>query len=160
MRLRKMHSGLGSRFRDLAHVEAQLREACESFGPLDDAQWRHVARHSARRLEDGAYAFAYDPGIANNFRGGANDGVELQGDFLFGVKIWQVWDALRCPTLVLRGSESEVLLKSTASEMTRRGPETRVVEFPGIGHAPWLMTDDQVQVVRDFLLEPERSPSA
>jgi hypothetical protein len=28
------------------------------------------------------------------------------------------------------------------------------VEFPGIGHAPWLMTDDQIDVVRRFLLAP------
>ena len=27
-----------------------------------------------------------------------------------------------------------------------------MVEFPGIGHAPWLMSDDQIDVVRDFLL--------
>jgi len=160
MRLKKMHSGLDARFRDLAHVEAQLREACESFGPLDDAQWAHVARHSSRRLEDGTYAFTYDPGISSNLRGGANAGVALGGDFLFGVDLWPVWDAVRCPTLVLRGGESEILLKSTAAEMTRRGPTAKVVEFPGIGHAPWLMTNEQVRVVREFLLEPDSAPAA
>jgi len=153
MRLKKIHSGLDARFQDLAQVEAHLREACESFGPLDDAQWRHVALHSARRLEDGTYAFTYDPGIASNLRGGANDGVEFGGDFLFGVDLWPVWDAVNCRTLVLRGGESELLLKSTAAEMTQRGPKAKVVELPGIGHAPWLMTDEQVRVVREFLLE-------
>ena len=42
--------------------------------------------------------------------------------------------------------------------MTQRGPKAKVVEFPGIGHAPWLMTDAQVSVVREFLLEPGEGP--
>ena len=155
LRLKKFHSGLDARFKDLGEVEKYLREACESFGPLDDAKWRQVALHSSRRLEDGRYALAYDPGIASNLRGGANDGVEFRADFLFGVDLWPVWDAVNCPTLVLRGGESDFLLKSTAADMARRGPKAKVVEFPGIGHAPWLMTDEQARVVRDFLLDPK-----
>ena len=158
IRLKKFYSGLDARFKDLMEVEAHLRDACASFGPLEDAQWRHVALHSARRLEDGAYALAYDPGIASNLRGSANDGVEFGGDFLFGVDLWPVWDAVKCATLVLRGGDSDLLLKTTAAEMTQRGPKAKVVEFPGIGHAPWLMTDEQVSVVREFLLEPGEGP--
>jgi pimeloyl-ACP methyl ester carboxylesterase len=37
--------------------------------------------------------------------------------------------------------------------MTRRGPRPRLVEFEGVGHAPMLMADDQIKVVREFLLE-------
>jgi hypothetical protein len=54
-----------------------------------------------------------------------------------------------------------LLQKSTAAEMTRRGPKAQVVEFEGIGHAPWLMAEDQIKVVRDFLLaEPVEVPEA
>ena len=52
----------------------------------------------------------------------------------------------------MRGTESDLLLESTAKQMAERGPKARVVEFPGIGHAPWLMNDDQIDVVRDFVL--------
>ena len=81
--------------------------------------------------------------------------MEFRADFLFGVDLWPMWDAVKSPTLVLRGSESDFLLKSTASDMARRGPKAKVVEFPGVGHAPWLMTEEQVRVVREFLLDPE-----
>ena len=64
--------------------------------------------------------------------------------------MWPVWDALSCPTLVLRGEQSDLLLRATAEEMTLRGPKARLVEFDGIGHAPMLMSDDQIAVVRDF----------
>jgi pimeloyl-ACP methyl ester carboxylesterase len=48
---------------------------------------------------------------------------------------------------VLRGAESEVLLKKTVDEMKERKPDVEVVEFPGVGHAPALMSADQIRVV-------------
>jgi len=71
------------------------------------------------------------------------------------VVLWPFWDAISCPTLLLRGVQSDLLLKTTAQEMTQRGPRPRLVEFEGIGHAPMLMADDQIAVVREFLLEAD-----
>jgi pimeloyl-ACP methyl ester carboxylesterase len=36
--------------------------------------------------------------------------------------------------------------------MTQRGPRARLVEFPGIGHAPALMAQDQIAAIEDFLV--------
>ena len=55
--------------------------------------------------------------------------------------------------LVLRGAQSDVLLQTTAAAMTQRGPRARLVEFDGIGHAPTLVAADQVEVVRQWLME-------
>jgi pimeloyl-ACP methyl ester carboxylesterase len=129
--------------RSVDELERYFREVLAGFGALTDEQWRHMASTSARRNDDGTYAPAYDPGIANAFAG------ELQD-----VVLWPVWDAVRCPTLVLRGVDSDLLLHETALEMTRRGPKSRLKEFDGCGHAPALMAKDQIEVVRDFLLAP------
>jgi pimeloyl-ACP methyl ester carboxylesterase len=59
-----------------------------------------------------------------------------------------------CPTLLLRGAESDLLSPATAQAMTQRGPRARLHEFAGVGHAPTLVAPDQVAVVRDFLLSP------
>ncbi len=67
------------------------------------------------------------------------------------VDLWELWDALRCPVMVLRGETSDVLPADAAAEMTRRGPRARLVEFADVGHAPALMSDDQIAVVRDWL---------
>ncbi len=152
LRLKSVHASVGARFPDLAAVEQHLRQACASFGPLTDAQWRHVARHSAQAAPQGGYMLAYDPGIVGALRRGNQGDLEFGSDFLAGVDLWPVWDAIRCPTLVLRGAESDLLLESTAARMRESGPHARVVTFPGIGHAPWLMADDQIRVVHDFLL--------
>ena len=152
VRLKNANSGLSAKFKQLKDLEEHLRVACASFGPLSDRKWRHVARHSARRNDDGTYSLAFDPGIVSSIRRGNHGDIEFGGDFLQGVDLWPVWETIKCPTLVLRGAESDLLLEATAKQMTERGPRARLVEFPGIGHAPWLMTDDQIGVVRDFLL--------
>ena len=66
--------------------------------------------------------------------------------------MWPVWDAVRCPTLVLRGILSDLLTRESAEAMTERGPKAKLVEFPGVGHAPALLNEEQIGVVRDFLL--------
>jgi len=54
-RLKLTASGAGARFADLGAVERHLRDSCSTFGPLEDRQWRRLARHGSRQLDDGAY---------------------------------------------------------------------------------------------------------
>jgi pimeloyl-ACP methyl ester carboxylesterase len=152
VRMKNVHSALNRKFANFEEVERHLRESCAAFGPLSDAQWRQVAHHSAMRRDDGTLILAFDPAIITHMRPGSVAGVEFGNEFLSGVDLWPTYDAINCPTLVLRGAESDLLLKKTAEDMTRRGPKAQIVEFAGIGHAPWLMTRDQIKVVRDFLL--------
>jgi len=65
--------------------------------------------------------------------------------------LWPVWDAIACPTLVLRGENSDLLLEDTAREMTRRGPEAELVTIPDCGHAPALMDEHQISMLRHWL---------
>jgi pimeloyl-ACP methyl ester carboxylesterase len=101
--------------------------------------------HSAKQLDDGSWTTAYDPAIGIPFRQGQ----------LHDINLWEYFDAIPCPTLLLRGVQSDLLLKDDALAMTQRGPRPRLVEFEGIGHAPALMAQDQIAVVREFLLAPE-----
>jgi pimeloyl-ACP methyl ester carboxylesterase len=127
-------------FEDVADLETYLRRVSASFGTLSDAQWRRLAEHGARTRPDGKLGRAYDPAIAQAFK-------TVKGD----IDLWPLWDAVRCPTLVLRGAESDLLRRGDVAEMARRGPKARIVEFPGIGHAPALMAPDQIAVIEDFL---------
>jgi pimeloyl-ACP methyl ester carboxylesterase len=61
---------------------------------------------------------------------------------------------VRCPTLLIRGAESDLLSLDTAREMGNRGPRARLMEFAGIGHAPMLVQPEQTRAVREFLLSP------
>lgn len=128
-------------FAGMEDLEAYLRKVAAPFGPLTDAEWRHLATHSARMLPDGSLTLAYDPVIGKAFHDQPLQDVDL----------WAVWDRVRCPVLVLRGAVSDLLLAETADEMTRRGPRATVVEIPGCGHAPALMDPAQIAVIRDWL---------
>ncbi len=130
-------------FADLAALEAYLREVHAPFGPLTDAQWRHLAEHSARHdVQTGAWRLHYDPSLAEPFKEGFSEDVDL----------WPVWEAVSSPVLILRGADSDLLLADTAEEMLTRGPAAELVVFPGVGHAPMLMDPAQIRIVRDWLL--------
>jgi pimeloyl-ACP methyl ester carboxylesterase len=136
------YTGLDPTFPSLEALEAALRANYAAFGPLTDAEWRKMAKDSARKKAEGGWGFAYDPRIGDAFKQGPLEDVDL----------WPLWDAIRCPTLLVRGALSDLTSRETAEEMTRRGPKAKVVEFAGIGHAPALLSEDQIAVVRDFLL--------
>ncbi|MGE5088434.1 MAG: alpha/beta fold hydrolase [Candidatus Levyibacteriota bacterium] len=127
-------------FATFDELVAYVRAVSAPFGPLTDAQWEHVVRTNARQRPDGRWGQGYDPRIAVPFR------VQPAPPDL-----WPLWDAIRCPTLVLRGAESDLLSAATAAEMSRRGPRPQVIDFAGIGHAPTLLDPGQVDVVARFL---------
>ena len=89
----------------------------------------------------------YDPAIAVPFKAITPEMAEA-GQAL----LWQAYDSLKLPTLLLRGAESDLLSAATAQAMTQRGPRARLHEFAGVGHAPTLVQPGQRQVVREFLL--------
>ena len=137
---------------DLGAVARHVREVYAGFGPLTDTQWRHLTRHSVTRQKDGRYRLAYDPSIEASLWSGSDLDMPIGPGLLRGVNLWRQWDLIRAPTLILRGADSDVLPRDVAREMLGRGPKARLVEFPGVGHAPALMADDQIGAVAEFLL--------
>ena len=148
----KGYFGTRARFDSLEEVERAVRESCAQWGPMTDDQWRHLTAHSAQKLEDGTYRLAVDPAVGMATAWGWSPNSQIGTRNLMGLELWSTWEAIRCPTLVLRGANSDVLETSTVERMLRDGPPTQVVELPGIGHAPSLMRPDQIQVIRRFLI--------
>jgi pimeloyl-ACP methyl ester carboxylesterase len=146
--LRRIGSYLGKRWRfaSIDELEAHLRDIHKPFGKLTDAQWRHLARHSGVPDESGGLRFHFDPGI----------GMRFAVPIMLDVVLWQLWERIECPVLILRGQDSDLLAASTVSEMQRRGPAGRAgkvsaIEFADCGHAPALMDPAQIAAIRDFL---------
>jgi pimeloyl-ACP methyl ester carboxylesterase len=129
-------------FPSLEALEAEVRRVCAPFGPLSDEHWRHLTVHGARQNADGTWTTGYDPAIRAPFDGEIAD-----------IDLSPFWNTVRCPTLLIRGSRSDVLLHETAAAMASSGPKARVVEIEGVGHAPMLMVPEQIAIVRDFLLD-------
>jgi pimeloyl-ACP methyl ester carboxylesterase len=142
------------RFASIAEAKAHLREIHASFGSLTDAQWHHLAEHSVAADGDGL-RFRHDPGI----------GLRFAVPIMVDVVLWRLWDAIACPVLILRGEDSDLLSAGTVQEMQRRGAaakagRVRAVEIAGCGHAPALMDDAQIALVREFVLSDARTATA
>jgi pimeloyl-ACP methyl ester carboxylesterase len=117
------------------------------FGPHSDEEWQKLAGDVLVQRRDRTWTTHYDPAIATSFLS-----FTQQAQQASEAALWAMYNAISCPTLLLRGAESDLLSARTAAVMTRCGPHALLKEFSGIGHAPTLMHPDQIAIVRDFLL--------
>ena len=125
-----------------------IRTISAPFGPHSDEEWDKLARDVLRQAEDGRWRRHYDLALALPFKGMTVDNAK-QGE----AALWAAYDAIRCPVLLVRGGESDLLSRETARQMSERGPRAKVVELPGIGHAPTFMHADQIALARGFFLD-------
>jgi pimeloyl-ACP methyl ester carboxylesterase len=126
-------------FPDVAAAAAYLRQVHAPFGRLTDAQWLHLAATGTRALPEGGLTLHYDPALAVPMRAGPVQAIDL----------WPLWERISIPTLVLRGADSDLLLPET---FTRMGERAATHTVPDCGHAPALMDDATISVVRGFLV--------
>ena len=136
--------GMAPTFPDFDTAVKYIRAVSVSFGPHSDAQWRFLTEVVVRKQADGSFKMHYDPKLAEPFKQAMPEG---------DLELWHFYDAIRTPMLVLRGELSDLLRPETCEAMTARGPKARIVEIPGVGHAPTLLHADQIAIVRAFLLE-------
>ena len=169
--------GKAGEFNSLEQAAAAMLAISASFGPHTHAQWLELSRHMVKPVKPvkpvetfepieliapmdptrptesdanatGALTLHYDPAIAISIRAMTEE-MAAQG----ASAVWKLYDNIHAQTLLLRGAESDLLTSATAAAMTQRGPRARLVEFTGVGHAPTLIAEDQVDCVTQFLLD-------
>lgn len=145
--LQRIKSYLGNDARYASEQEAMdaMWQISTSFGPHSPEQWRALCKPMIRPDGD-KFKLHYDPAIAVPVRATTPE-MAAQGEAL----LWQLYDAISCDTLLIRGMESDLISMATAQQMQQRGPKAKLVQFAGVGHAPTLVQPDQTQAVEDFL---------
>jgi pimeloyl-ACP methyl ester carboxylesterase len=140
----RAYAGSPPVFDTMAQLEAFFRQVYQPYGWLSDAQWRRLAETSMRRLPDGRVTPHYDPAMVRQF-------IDHPDDY----DTWAHYDELRIPVLMLRGADSDLVLRDATEEMMTRGPGAlglvRVIEVPGCGHAPALNVPQQLELVSAFI---------
>jgi pimeloyl-ACP methyl ester carboxylesterase len=139
--------GQAVRFPTFEEAARYIREISGSFGPHTDAEWHKMATDVLRQDADGQWIRHYDLGLAAPFKSMSE---EAAGNA--EAMLWAAYDAIKCPTLLVRGAHSDLLTPEVAGAMTQRGPKARLVELQGVGHAPTFMHADQIAVAKSFLL--------
>ena len=128
-----LYVGKAPVFADLPAAETYLREVFATFGPLTDTQWRYLTETSVRPVEAGL-TLNYDPRLGEAFTAGPIETVDLRA----------VWNLVRQPLLLLRGAESDLLSAEQAAEMLAGRDDAEALAFEGVGHAPALLSEDQI----------------
>jgi pimeloyl-ACP methyl ester carboxylesterase len=124
-----------------------IRTIAAPFGPHSDEQWHKLAGDVLREQKDGQWIRHYDPALALAFSSFTQESAAQSETAL-----WAIYDAIQCPVLLVRGSESDLLSRETADLMTQRGPRAALTELVGIGHAPTFMQPEQIALARDFFI--------
>ena len=144
--------GVPAFWRTEEEAAAALLTISAGFGPHTPEQWLALTRPQLiADVQDGVAGFKprYDPAIAVPVRA-MTPAIAAAGQAM----LWQMYDRVSAPTLLLRGAESDLLSPATAQAMAERGPRAQVHEIAGVGHAPTLVQPEQRAVVRRFLLPP------
>jgi pimeloyl-ACP methyl ester carboxylesterase len=139
--------GQAIRFPTFDEAAAYIREISTSFGPHTDVEWRKMATDVLRQDPDGQWIRHYDLGLAAPFKSMTDESAQQAEAML-----WAAYEAIKCPTLLVRGAQSDLLTPEIALAMTQRGPKAQLVELPSVGHAPTFMHGDQIAIARSFLL--------
>jgi len=129
-------------FKNLKAVEMHLRDIYMTFGYLPDEQWQQLAIHGSYKKE-GRYYLGYDPKIFEIFQQHINQDIDL----------WQIWQAINIPMMVIHGEDSDVLTQETLNKMKAIHPSIFIVHYPNVGHAPMLMTKAQTDKIINWLLK-------
>ncbi|MEY3409458.1 MAG: putative aminoacrylate hydrolase RutD [Pseudomonadota bacterium] len=134
------------RFASVQDAANAMWEVSKSFGPHTPAEWLALSQHMVKRLDDGAYCLHYDPQLRVPIRAVTEEATKA-GEAM----LWQIYDAVRCKTLLIHGAQSELLSVDAVMAMTQRGPRVQVATLEGVGHAPTLTHQDQIDIVLAFL---------
>ena len=139
-RVGMMMAGAPERFTSVDEAIGYVRAANPRY---TDTALRHRVTHGLRRLPDGGFTWKYDRAIRESIRAGRwKDPIDL----------WPAWAAIACPTLVVRGAESDILSIDIAKRMIETQPHARLVEVPGAGHTvPGDQPAAFLSLVREFL---------
>ena len=127
-----------------------LASISQDFGPHTPEQWRALSLPMLRERE-GRWYLHYDPALAQPVKALLQSPNPEEAVRQGEAALWQLYDAIACPTLLLRGAQSDLLSEATVAQMQARGPHPAYVRFEGVGHAPTLVADNQIAAVRDFL---------
>ena len=130
-------------FKTMKDAELYFRKVYAPFGNLTDDQWRHFTTNSVRNRADQTFGPAYDPAIVVPFQQNLPEQ---------DLNFQPVWQAIRIPAMMIRGSESDLFLAETVEQMKIIKPNSVDLCFEGCGHAPMLWDANQITPIIKWLV--------
>lgn len=133
-------------FDTFAQAVDYVRTVSPGFGTHTQAQWEFLTKYVFNQ-QDGHWIKHYDLRMAEPFVRQTESSVAAAEAIL-----WASFESIATPILLVRGAESDLFPVQVAQAMVARNKHVQFRELAGVGHAPTFQTDDQIDVVEQFLL--------
>ena len=130
---------------ELDSVDAFVQRVLRYNPKRDPVQLRGSLAHNLKQLPNGKWTWKYDKLLRGPDRRMGQDPASAS-------RLWSYLESLVCPTLVVRGAESDIIAMDIAGAMHKRIPNGRLVTVPKAGHL--VMGDNPSgfeHAVTDFL---------
>ena len=125
-------------FETMEQVIAWHCEQRVGFSSLNDADQRATAGHAVKALPGGGFTWKMDPAVRTDPR---RPDPEVS---------WKLALNIPGPVLLVRGGDSDLLSPETARRMVAEMQDCRMVEVPGVGHAPTLTEPEALGTIMEF----------
>jgi len=131
-----------SDFADMAEVAAYYRANYQYLAATPEAELLDFVRWAVKPAVDGRLTWKIDPAVRN---------IPRTGVAARPMDLWVPYARITARMLVVRGAQSDILSRDTAERMCQVLPGTKVVEVPGVGHAPTLAEPASIAAIKEFL---------
>jgi esterase len=129
------------RFKDLGEVVTYYKQHYPAMAKVADSVVADQVKWSVKPGADGELVWKMDPNVRRPLRGAT-----AQQRF----DLWVPYARIACPTLIVRGADSDILDSATASRMCKVHKRAKTVEVPGVGHAPSLTEPESLAAIKEF----------
>jgi pimeloyl-ACP methyl ester carboxylesterase len=124
---------------EFASFDDLLARTKEHNPTRSESSLRRGILHNARQRPDGSWEWRYDRGSHARSRAASTDdpptGSAGDGAVAGLSPLWDDFEAIRCPLMLVRGSLSPVVDDDDVTEARRRQPDVRVEVIDGAGHS-------------------------
>lgn len=137
----KKYVGINETFPNWESFYEAFKKRMTPFGLKESAEWDFMARISSEENLFGGYRMNYDTNVLNGMFNGP----------IVDMDLWALWALVQNEMLILHGADSDILTTDTLHKMMIDKRATSV-SFAGVGHAPALLSADQISVVKNWLM--------
>jgi pimeloyl-ACP methyl ester carboxylesterase len=141
-RITQMVGSRPDEFATLEEAKTYRRSASPILAARSAADQHELALGVLRQRPDGKWRWKMDPAY---IRQRVERGPPARPP------LWPALQALACPTLVVWGTDSDVLSEAQAQRMADTLPHGELIRVPGIGHAPTLVEPIVLTALDRFL---------
>ena len=125
-------------FETMEDVLIWHRQQRPAFNQMSDEQQRLTAGYLVKPVASGGFTWKMDPAVRENPRRPDPEASWVQAK------------RITAPLLLVRGADSDLLSTEIADRMVRELHDCRMVEVPGVGHAPTLMEPEAFNAIKQI----------